>query len=790
MKIKIGTRQSLLALKQTQMVFDEIRNRFPEIEIEIVKKETKGDKNLSAALIEFGGKGAFVSEFEEAILENRIDIAVHSGKDLPYKIADGLEIACVLKRENPSDIIIWRKNVDKKKHTIIGTSSPRRSLQVKELYDCETKLLRGNVPTRLEKLKNGEYDAVILAAAGLKRLDLISEGVFSDSDFEYEWLSEEKMCPAGNQGIIAIECKKDNEELKKLLKQINNEKTFLEFEIERYILEKLQCGCHEPTAVFSKIENDNIKINFVSQKNEKVFRIEKSGKLENRFEIANSIIELSQKQNSCVYLVGSGPGDETLLTQRAIELIKDADSIVYDNLANPIALLEAKETCKKIFVGKIPNAHSKTQDEINQILIDLAKSGDKKIVRLKGGDPFVFGRGGEEINALQKENIDFQVIPGITSAISALEYAGIPVTHRKDARSFHVITGHTADENDENRFIEYAKLSGTLVFLMGIANLSKIVKQLILGGMDLNTPVSIVENGTTIFQRRTNGTLQTIEQIAKENNVKNPAIIVVGKVASFEMVCKNLPLFDKRICVTGTKSFIQKISPKLKDNGALIFSAPIVETILKEYNFELLPQLEEIEWLIFTSSNGVRFFFEYLRKNRIDFRKLSQIKFCVVGSGTEETLNEFGFYADFLPSSSDFTVEKMAIEFSQKYKNSISKKICVLRAENGSLDLNRIFEENKISFLDIPIYCVKNNDFVLKLVESSVEAFDFVTFGSSSGVNAFFRNQETLKNLKSDTKFICIGNKTQKTLERYVNSKNILVAREFTADGIIERFFS
>jgi len=774
MKIRIGTRQSLLALAQTDLVCQKIKKHFPQIEIEIAKKETKGDKNLSAALIEFGGKGAFVSEFEDALLENKIDIAIHSAKDLPTKIEKGLEIACVLPRENPYDVLIWKKDSFKKQNAIIGTSSPRRSLQIKELYDCQIKLLRGNVPTRLEKLKNGEYDAIILAVAGLKRLNLIEENQKEDENFIYEYFTEKEICPAGNQGIIAIECSSENKEVKEILKTINDEKTFLEFQIEKYILEKLECGCHEPTAVFSKIENDKIKINLVSEKNGKVFRIEKIGNLSNRFELAEKIIKIEKTSvvEPCVYLVGSGPGDEELLSVKAKNLISQADVIVYDNLANPMMLLECKKDCQKIFVGKVPNHHSKTQEEINAILIDLAKSGIEKIVRLKGGDPFVFGRGGEEVLALEKENINYQLVPGITSAISVLELAGIPVTHRQDARSFHVITGHTAqnDESDTKRFYEYAKLSGTLVFLMGIKNLPLIVAQLLEGGKDAKTPVSIVENGSTVLQRRIDGTLDTILEIAQKENAKNPAIIVVGKTASFEMQCKTLPLFDKRVCVTGTKAFIQKNSKKYKDDGAIVFSAPIIDTKIDEKAFEKIPDFSKIEWLIFTSSNGVRFFFDYLSKSKIDFRKLSSIKFATVGNGTADCLAEYGFNADFIPSK-EFNVENLAKEFVEKI--SPSKKVVILRAEEGSKEINKIFTENKIDFVDIPIYSTLKNDFVLEVLENYVSSFDIITFSSSSGVKAFFEIPNVLSNLKKDVKFVCLGKKTQETLDLITQTSHL-----------------
>ncbi len=493
------------------------------------------------------------------------------------------------------------------------------------------------------------------------------------------------------------------------------------------------------------------------------------------------------ENKSIVYLAGSGPGDQDLLSVKTQELILQADFIVYDNLVNPMMLLGAKKDCKKIFVGKIPGQHSKTQDEINAILCELAANNCGKIVRLKGGDPFVFGRGGEEVLALEKANINYQLVPGITSAIAALELAGIPVTHRREARSFHVITGHTAEDEDEStrRFTEYAKLSGTLIFLMGIKNLPLIASQLLEGGKNPETPVSIVENGSTVLQRRINGTLGTITQIAVAEKAKNPAIIVVGQVAAFSMTCKNLPLQGKKICITGTASFIKKVAAPLKEMGALVFSAPVIETVLNEGSFSAIPSFEEIPWLVFTSSNGVRLFFEHLKKTKTDLRKLSNVKFAAVGSGTADCLQEYGFCADFIPAGG-FTVEKLSEEFVQKYGSSIVKKVVVLRAEEGSKDLDDVFKKNKIEYLDIPLYSTKKNDFVLDILENQIPVFDIITFASSSGVKAFFEIPDAKKMMKPDVKLFCIGNKTKKTLEDFADSSIISTAQNFTAEGLIE----
>lgn len=806
MKIRIGTRKSLLALAQTELVAESLRKVCPEIEIEIVRKETSGDRNLSAALLEFGGKGAFVSEFEEGLLEGRIDIAVHSGKDLPAEIAEGLEIAAVLPREDPRDVLIYRKNLSlSQTQIVVGTSSLRREIQIKKILDCQVKLLRGNVPSRLKKLLDSEYDAIILAAAGLKRLGIFDgSGIPSEeySELKFDFLDFEKMVPAGAQGIIAVECRKNDSSVKSLLSKINHEKTFFEFKTERKILELLECGCHEPTAVFSEIDDGEINIRLLEKVGEGTRLSKISGDVKDCDALIKNLLS-KRNEKSNVYLVGAGPGEPDFITVRGLEILKTAEILVYDNLANPLLLDFAPKDCEKIFVGKIPGRHTKTQEEINSLLVEKALSSSKRIVRLKGGDPFVFGRGGEEILSLEENGISYEVIPGITSAISALESAGIPVTHRKEARSFHVITGHTAQhtaldtqDNETERFKSYGKIEGTLVFLMGISNLEKICDSLIEGGKDPSTPVSIVESGTTIRERRTDGTLQSIVKIASERNVSNPAIIVVGECARHNFVSK-LPLSKKKIAVTGTRQLVSKISDRLKNLGALVYEAPFIETKLKRESLSQIPDMKKISWLIFTSTNGVKFFFEFLKDSNIDFRALSHIKFCVVGNGTGDALREFGFIPDFVPEK-EFTVEQMALEFTEKIIRQQNldvydeEKILILRAENGSKDLNRVFDENKIQYLDVPLYSTQKNDFFIDLLNQNLDVLDYMTFASSSGVKSFFETSDSssvnpLNILSGNCCFVCIGRKTAETLEQFVSKDRIIFSEQCTADGIVEK---
>lgn len=283
-RIKIGTRQSALALAQTELVSDSLKSKLPDAKIEIIKKLTAGDKNLKTALADFGGKGAFVTEFEDALTNHDIDLAVHSAKDLPIKLSDGLTVAMTLPREDPRDVLVWRNAKTKmlaensSEAFVVGTSSPRRELQIKAMFpNCTCKILRGNVPTRLKKLALGEYDAIILAAAGLKRLGLWNESQLENKNQNeenpvFQPLEFEQMLPAGGQGIIAVECRKDDSALNELLFLCNDKTAFAEFKTERYLILKLGCGCHEPTAVFSKISGSKMTITIAEEQNGKPVR--------------------------------------------------------------------------------------------------------------------------------------------------------------------------------------------------------------------------------------------------------------------------------------------------------------------------------------------------------------------------------------------------------------------------------------------------------------------------------------------------------------------------------------
>lgn len=489
-----------------------------------------------------------------------------------------------------------------------------------------------------------------------------------------------------------------------------------------------------------------------------------------------------------VYLVGAGPGDEELITKRGFSLLQEAEVLLYDRLASPRFLSMVPETCEKISVGKRAGNHSASQTQINALLIEKAKEG-KQVVRLKGGDPFVFGRGGEEILALEKENIPYEVVPGITSAIAALAAAGIPVTHRMEARSFHVITGHTALEKEEERFEQYGKLEGTLIFLMGVGNLSMITEQLLRAGKAADTPAAIVEQGTCIRQRRIDASLGTIEKAARERQVKPPAILVVGEVAACHMASKQRPLFGRRIGVTGTAVMTEKLEKGLKAAGASVYSAPYLKIVPTDSLLERKPEWESFSWLVFTSANGVNQFFLQLKEMNVDIRVLSHLKYAVTGKGTADALWQHGIRADYMPLR--YTVEELAKGLAGELLKE--DRVLVLRAKEGSADLTGIWQERQIKYEDLGIYeTIVDMDMAGQLWEQA-DVLDIITFASASGVKGFFTAKEQYERIKEKTALpgimICIGSKTEEKLREYLPHeewKRIRTAGEYTAAGLLE----
>ena len=489
------------------------------------------------------------------------------------------------------------------------------------------------------------------------------------------------------------------------------------------------------------------------------------------------------KEIKSVSLVGVGPGDENLLTLRACECIETADVIVYDNLINPTILNRAKINAKLIYAGKISGNHYLTQDKINETIVEYALLGEY-VVRLKGGDPYIFGRGGEEAEYLLERNIDFEIVHGVSSFYAGLGYAGIPVTFRGEAAEFHVFTGHKkqGEELDLN-FENIAKLEGSLVFLMGISNLSLIVQGLLSNGMNKDIGAAVIENGTRYNQRVFRGKLSNIEEIAKRENIISPALIVVGNVCEKNLAFfkkEILPLSCKNILLTATKALVEKMSPEFKKLGANICEMSLIAT--KEIEIDkntFVSELELATHILFTSANGVDIFFEKIKNYDIDVRSLYNKKICVIGSGSSEALKKYGVNADFIPSKFDSNsfVEEILPKLD---KNS---RVLMLRANLGNDNLPNGLKTAGIEFRDISIY-----DTIIDYRRSfelnkEIKKFDYVVVASASAAKALSEMIEDKSALLN--RVVSIGPVTTKALREF-GIEELITAKQYDVKGIVD----
>ncbi|MCL4536198.1 MAG: uroporphyrinogen-III C-methyltransferase [Nitrospirae bacterium] len=366
-----------------------------------------------------------------------------------------------------------------------------------------------------------------------------------------------------------------------------------------------------------------------------------------------------------VYLIGAGPGDIGLLTIKGMKCLQKAEVVVYDFHLNAQILNYINHDAEFIYAGKRGGHHAMTQDEINQALVDKAKEG-KIVCRLKGGDPFVFGRGGEEAEVLVKEGIEFEVIPGVSSSIAAPAYAGIPLTHRKYSSSFAVITGNEDITKPESS-IDWTKFANgfdTLVFLMGVKNIGAITSKLIEHGKSPDTPTAVVRWGTRPDQKTVVSTLKDIAGLVKEENIKPPAVMVVGNVVKLRDTLKwyeNKPLFGQRILIT--REYTKDYEP-LEDLGAEIFGFQTIEIAPPESYKELDESIDKVEtynWIIFTSANGFKYFMQRLLDKNKDLRDLRGIKICAIGTKTAEAIRNYGIKVDLIPE--EFNAEGLIETF-------------------------------------------------------------------------------------------------------------------------------
>jgi len=471
-----------------------------------------------------------------------------------------------------------------------------------------------------------------------------------------------------------------------------------------------------------------------------------------------------------VYLVGAGPGDPSLITLRGVECLNKADVVVYDYLANEQLLCHAPETAERIYAGKIGGRHNQGQDEINTLLVAKAAAG-KIVVRLKGGDPFVFGRGGEECEALRDAGIPFEVVPGVTAAVGASAYSGIPLTHRDITASVAFVTGQEGKDKHESN-IDWDRLSlggGTVVFYMGITTLRRNMQRMIEHGRSAATPVALVRWATTPCQQVLVGTLADIADRAEECDFKPPAVTIVGEVVALR---EKLQWFDtrtlcgKKIIVTRAAEQAGEFSAKLTARGATVLECPTIRLVEPE-SWQLVDlairELPGYDWLVLTSANAVRYFFQRLYTLGLDARALGGCKICVVGPKTADEIRAFGIKPDLVPT--DYKAEGIVDEFSRL--DMQGSRVLFPRAEKTRDVIPRELKRMG-AHVDSPV--AYRNIFPERLPPETLFALekrsvDCITFTSSSTVQnlAAMLGEELMLDMLKGVAVASIGSITSKS---------------------------
>jgi uroporphyrinogen III methyltransferase / synthase len=493
-----------------------------------------------------------------------------------------------------------------------------------------------------------------------------------------------------------------------------------------------------------------------------------------------------------VYLVGAGPGDPGLMTVKGLACLKEADVVIYDYLANEQLLNSAKAGAEKIYVGKKGGDHTLPQEKINSLIVAKAGEG-KMIVRLKGGDPFIFGRGGEEAEELAEAGIPFEIVPGVTSAIAAPAYAGIPLTHRSYTSTVAFITGHEDPAKEESQ-IAWDKIAtgiGTLVFLMGVGNLPRIASELVKHGRSPQTPVALIRWGTLPEQETYLGTLSTIGKVAEIHKVKPPVIILVGEVVALRDKLnwfETLPLFGRKIVVTRSREQASDLSERLQKLGALPIEFPTIE-ILPPESFDDLDhcaiRLGEYDWIIFTSANGVRFFISRLMEIGKDIRDLKGPRIAAIGPKTAEELENLKIRVDFIPK--EYRAE--AVYEGLRDEDLRGKRILIPRAKMARDVLPAELRKSGAQVEVVDVYQTLRPHLGVESVREVLEEGHVaaVTFTSSSTVTNFVEllGKENASKLMARTIAASIGPVTAETARSF-GIESAVVPKDYTIPALVE----
>ena len=503
-----------------------------------------------------------------------------------------------------------------------------------------------------------------------------------------------------------------------------------------------------------------------------------------------------------VYIVGAGPGDIGLLTVKGLKCLQTAEVVVYDFHLNAQILNYIDHDAEFIYAGKRGGKHAMTQDQINQTLVEKAKEG-KLICRLKGGDPFVFGRGGEEAEVLVNEGIEFEIVPGISSSIAAAAYAGIPLTHRKYSSSLAVVPGYE-DVTKKDNYIDWTKLAtgvGTIVFLMTVKNISEVCRKLIENGRNAETPVAVVRWGTRADQTTLVAKLNNISQLVKEKDIKPPAVMVVGDVVKLRDTLKWIekkPLFGQRILVTREHTY--GFEP-LEEMGAEVMEFSTIKIVPPDDWTELdkaIDIIDSYDWITLTSGNGVKFFFQRLFKKEIDIRDLKGIKICAVGSKTASAIKKFGIKVDLIPK--EFNAEGLIEAFIQTSEHRLQnteKKLDGIKILLPRAEVAREVFPNKVRELggeiDVPtVYRTIKPEIHGKRLQRFLKEgkISIATFTSAATFNNFLdMTGKDAASLLKDVAIAVIGPVTAKAVEKAGLNVTIM-PKEATIDAMVQAIIS
>ncbi|MGN0343208.1 MAG: hydroxymethylbilane synthase [Roseburia sp.] len=784
MEYKIGTRGSKLALIQAEYVCNRLREQYPQDQFSIEIIQTQGDICKDKPLDQIGTVGVFAREIEQALLAGQIQIGVHSMKDMPAVPAEGLMFSRAWQREDPRDVLILRTASslgELPQGAVIGTGSKRRSIQLRALRpDLRIVTIRGNVDTRLRKMEEQKLDGLVLAAAGIHRLGLTERIT--------QYLEPEEMIPAPAQGALAIEIRKDDVALQQKLDALSDEKTQQILLAERGFLQEIGADCHVPVGAICRMdekEEMHLRVMYGDADGKRIAYDSVSGR--DPVQLAKEAAAHVRAQLAGhVSLVGAGPGDPGLITAKGLEEIRRADCILYDRLVPEELLQQAPTQCEKIYVGKENHHHAMKQEEMNALLI--AKSMEHgRVVRLKGGDPFVFGRGGEEAMALAEAGVPFAVIPGVSSCIAAAETAGIPITHRGIADGFHVVTAHNRkDELADIDFEAMARGNDTCVFLMGLSKLPEIVAGLTKAGMAADMPVAVIAKGTTSKQQCVCGTLDTIVELCESEKPSAPAIILVGKVVSLREKLREGYRGESRYLVTQVDGEKNHLAELLEQKGAIVDVVQTGEIRYDEYAVSP-EQLREADWLIFTSRHGVEGFFRCLMALQMDVRSLAGCKLAVVGRQTAQHLAEHGLQ----PALTACPQNGEALWKSLSQQAATGDNLLYCKAANASEQFpGQLMERCQIHvanvYENLPVANMKAN-FSLEKKICGIQGYSGIFFTCASGVQRFAEALDEEEREQWRRKICCysIGPKTTEILQQQ-GVENIVEAAEASYEALAE----